>query len=374
MRPSGIAAFVIALSIGCGVAAADEFVFEPTFLRGTLDNRAVRLEALVVKRVGETERLPVALITHGKPASANEMLDWKAEDLSGPARDFARRGWLAVVVMRRGFGQSDGPMPAPVSCASTGFVERLNADADDLQLAIEAIVKRPDADPDRVIAIGGSAGGAAVVALAARNPKNLRGAISVSGGLRMLECPKENELVKAFTEYGVSSRVPSIWLYAKNDTFFGPELVTRLHSGFLDGGGDVKLVHFDKIGEDGHSMFGSATGRLRWLTEVDSFLRYHKLPAPPRGERITELMRILKIDRNQREFLETYLAAPTYKAMAQAPGGRLWIQYGGGSAASVRALALDGCKERFKAAEACRLVMENDAWSGPEESGDGSSP
>jgi dienelactone hydrolase len=273
--------------------------------------------------------------------------------------------------MRRGFGQSDGPMPAQVSCDTTSFIERLNADADDLQAAIEAIARRPDADPDRVIAIGGSAGGAAVVALAARNPKNLRGVVSVSGGLRMANCPKENELVKAYTEYGASSRVPSIWVYAKNDSFFGAELVTRLHSGFLDGGGDVKLVHFDKIGDDGHTMFGSATGRLRWLMEVDAFLRYHKLPAPPRGERVTELLKILKVDRNQREFLETYLAAPTYKAMAQGPNGRLWIQYGGGTSAAVRKLALDGCKERFKTTEPCRLVMENDAWIGAEESGSG---
>jgi len=139
-----------------------------------------------------------------------------------------------------------------------------------------------------------------------------------------------------------------------------------MHAGFLDGGGDVKLVHYDKLGEDGHDMFMSAVGRLRWLTEMDAFLRFRKLPATPRGERVSELMKLLKFDRNQRGFLENYLAAPTYKAMAQAPEGKVWVQYGAGASNTVRKSALDGCRARFKISEPCRLVMENDVWIGAE--------
>jgi pimeloyl-ACP methyl ester carboxylesterase len=371
MRPYRLFSLVMTFLAGCSSAYGEEFVVEPTFLRTTINDRAVRLEALVVKLEATTERLPIAIITHGKPAALSDMLDGSSAALAGPARDLAKRGWLAVVVMRRGFGQSDGPMPQPVSCASTSLVERLNADADDLQAAIDAIGKRPDADPERVIAIGGSAGGAAVVALAARNPKNLRGVINISGGLRLLDCPKENELVKAYAEYGAVSRIPNLWVYAKNDTFFGPDLLARMHSAFLDGGGDVKLVQFEKIGEDGHTLFLSAAGRLRWLMEMDSFLRFHKLPATFRGERVSDLMKLLKFDRNQRGFLETYLAAPTYKAMAQSPEGRVWIQYGAGSSTAVRKSARDGCTARFKTGEPCRLVMENDSWIAVEEGGSG---
>ena len=371
MRFPRLPVFLISIFVGCGSvhtdnAHADEFLIEQSFLRTNIDNRAVRLEALIVKSATATEKLPIALITHGKPAALSDMLNWKASDYAGPARDLAKRGWLAVVVMRRGFGQSDGPQPSPVSCGSTSFVERANADADDLQAAYDAIATRPDADPERAIAIGGSAGGVAVVSLAARNPKYLRGVASVSGGLRMVDCPKENELVKLFAEYGAASRVPNLWVYAKNDSFFGPELVTRMHAGFLDGGGDVKLVHYDKLGEDGHDMFMSAVGRLRWLTEMDAFLRFRKLPATPRGERVSELMKLLKFDRNQRGFLENYLAAPTYKAMAQAPEGKVWVQYGAGASNTVRKSALDGCRARFKISEPCRLVMENDVWIGAE--------
>jgi hypothetical protein len=81
----------------------------------------------------------VALIAHGKPMTQGRMSDQHARDYRMQARDLARRGWLAVVVMRRGFGNSDGPQPVPVSCASESLGERFGADADDMQAALEAM-------------------------------------------------------------------------------------------------------------------------------------------------------------------------------------------------------------------------------------------
>jgi dienelactone hydrolase len=350
-------------------AASDEFVVERTFLRTTIENRSVRLEALIMKRSDVTERLPVALITHGKSSHLSDMLGSKAADYAGPARDLARRGWLAVVVMRRGFGQSDGPMAASVSCATTSFADRFAADADDLQGALAAVSKRPDVDPDRAIAIGVSAGGGAVVALGARNPPNLRGVISISGGLRMPDCPKEDVLVNAYKDFGTVSRVPNLWIYAKNDSFFGPDLVGRMQSVFLDGGGDVRLVMYENFGNDGHSLFTAAAGKLQWLMEMDAFLRFHGLPAAGR-DRAVELMKLLKLESRQRGFVDRYVAAPTYKVMVQTPDGKHhFTQFGAPSLEGARKAALAACAQKYKASEPCRVVMENDAWLGREADG-----
>ena len=347
-------------------APPDEFVIERTFFRATIQNRAVRLEGLVVRRSDLTEKLPIALITHGKSSHLADMLESKASDYSGPARDLARRGYLAVVVMRRGFGQSDGPMAASVSCATTSFADRFAADADDLQGALDAVSKRPDADPTRVIAIGVSAGGAAVAALAARNPDNLRGVISISGGLRMPDCPKEDVLVNAYKDFGLASRVPNLWIYAKNDSFFSPALVERMQSAFLDGGGDVKLVMYEKFGNDGHTLFNTGAGKLQWLMEMDAFLRFHGLPAA-RRERVAELMKLLRLEDRQRSFLDRYLAAPTWKVMVQTPDRKQhFTNFGAGTLEAARKGALDACTQRSKVTEPCRIVMENDAWLGEE--------
>jgi dienelactone hydrolase len=342
----------------------DEFVIERTFFRTTIGNRTVRLEGLVVKRSDLTDKLPIALITHGKSSHHLDMLESKAAHYAGPARDLARRGYLSVVVMRRGFGQSDGPMAATVSCATTSFVDRFAADADDLQGALAAVSKRPDADPTRAIAIGVSAGGAAVVAFGARNPPGLRGVISISGGLRMPDCPKEDVLVNAYKDFGAASRVPNLWLYAKNDSFFGPELVERMQSAFLDGGGDVKVVLYEKFGNDGHSLFTAAAGKLQWLMEMDAFLRFHGLPAAAR-DRTVELMKLLKLQSRQRGFLDRYVAAPTYKVLVQTPDGKHhFTQFGASTLDGARKAALASCAQRSKAVEPCRVVMENDAWLG----------
>ncbi|MGD9919985.1 MAG: dienelactone hydrolase family protein [Pseudorhodoplanes sp.] len=362
-----IALFGLALLAPAALAqaAAEEFAVERVFFRATLENRSVRLEGLIVKRSDLAGRkLPVALITHGKSSHLTDMLESKASDYIGPARDLARRGWLAVVVMRRGFGQSDGPMAAAVSCSTTSFADRFAADADDLEGALTAVTRRPDADPSRAIAIGVSAGGAAVVALAARNPKNLRGVISISGGLRMPDCPKEDVLVNAFRDFGLVSRIPNLWIYARNDSFFGPELVERLQTVFLDGGGDIKLVMYPKFGKDGHSLFNAAAGKLQWLMEMDAFLRFHGLPAA-RRDHIADLMKLLRLESRQRGFLDRYLAAPTYKVMAQtADGKHHFTQFGAGSLDVARKAALKACEDRYKSADPCRIVMENDAWLG----------
>ena len=92
--------------------------------------------------------------------------------LQRQARDLAQRGYFAVVLIRRGFGN---PMASPAfrvearTVAASPMSQRLlDATADDLGATLAAISERPDADPERVILIGQSAAGPGVLALAAR--------------------------------------------------------------------------------------------------------------------------------------------------------------------------------------------------------------
>ncbi|MGT2465889.1 dienelactone hydrolase family protein [Mesorhizobium atlanticum] len=128
---------------------------------------------------------------------------------SSPARDLAIRGWLAVVVIRRGYGRSDGSIPAD-GCKKPHVKQDLDLAADDLQAAIDVLKNRPDVDASRIVAIGGSTGGATAIALGARNPPSLVGVVSVSGGLRLNCAGWEDELLKAYKEYGATSHVPNL--------------------------------------------------------------------------------------------------------------------------------------------------------------------
>jgi hypothetical protein len=90
-----IPAFVLSLVVLLQAAAAfaqDDLRDEAGFLRVTVGGRVVRLETLTVKRTDATGRLPIALITHGKPTTDGRAL------ISGPAITRGRRATLRAAV------------------------------------------------------------------------------------------------------------------------------------------------------------------------------------------------------------------------------------------------------------------------------------
>jgi dienelactone hydrolase len=363
MRVIATLLMLVTLVAANSAKAQGDLVEDAGFMRVAIGSKVVRLEALTVKPTGTTGRLPIALFAHGKTGTQERMSEQHPQDYIGQARDLARRGWLAVVVMRRGFGRSDGPLSANLSCMSNSFLERLEGDADDLAATLNAVARRPDADPARIIVIGESAGGAAATALSARNPPGLMAVINVSGGVRFEECPKEEELVAAFRHYGALSRVASLWIYAKNDSSFRPDLVARMHAAFQEGGGNARLAMLEPDGQEGHAIFATATGRAKWLAEMDGQLRALKLPTWTAAE-ASALMQKLRVNERARAFAEGYIAAPSAKALAREKGGNyLGEGYGGPTMEQARQSALEHC---LQVKPACEIILENDHWLAPE--------
>jgi pimeloyl-ACP methyl ester carboxylesterase len=158
-------------------------------------SRTYRLEAAIVRPANAAGRLPVALITHGKQRDVSEMARMRAEQMLPQARDLAHRGYLAVAVVRRGFGRSDGtPGVAEnakyVKCSVADLTRYFDVEADQLEGALRAVMARPDADPARAIAISSSVGGGVMLALAARKPPGLLAAVNIAGGVRLTDAQR----------------------------------------------------------------------------------------------------------------------------------------------------------------------------------------
>ncbi|HEV7259756.1 MAG TPA: alpha/beta hydrolase [Bosea sp. (in: a-proteobacteria)] len=340
------------------VQAQEPLRQEDTFLRIKVDRRDVRLEALIVRPETEQGRLPLALITHGKSSSSISMGDLRASSYATVARDFARRGWLAAVVMRRGFGQSDGPFPGSSSCEKLDLGQRFNTDADELEGALKALQLRDDVDPERAIAIGESAGGAAVLALAQRKPAGLRGVVNVAGGLNIENCVDkgQNALVDVVKTWQKPGAPPQLWIYARNDELFPPSLVDRMRAAALDGGGDVRFVDLAEIKPKGHLIFRHGQARFVWLREMDASLRAWKLPTWS-PQRARELYAKLGLTTRAESF-ERYFAAPGEKAMALSPG-RKQFHYWFGTTSLDRAKE-NALRDCAKTATDCVVAFEND--------------
>lgn len=350
-----LAAFTC-LSIGQAVARSG-MAIEDTFMKVRIKGSVYRLNVLIVSPSGGG-RKPVALLTHGKPLGQLRMSATSAARYLPIARDFAWRGYVAVVVVRRGFGRSDGPMPVTLGCSATDLMPRFESAADDLEAVIRELARRPDVDTNRILALGASAGGAAVTALAARNVLGLKAVVNISGGLSFPKCPKENELVRAYGDYGKRARIPSLWIYSANDRLFPASLVDRMHEAYLDGGGDVQRQRVGKFASDGHALFSSRGGRRIWLQHLDGFLRSRELPTWDL-DNVRDNMKQIGMNAGSRVAMETYLSLPGVKAMAYSPSAkRVLAYYGRNNLEVVRSRAYRTCAQRTGNSD-CRIVMEN---------------
>lgn len=94
-------------------------------------------------------------------------------------------------------------------------------------------------DASGMIAVGVSAGGFATVALTSDPPAGLAAAISFAGsrGSRAdNDVCDQDALVREFAALGRTSRIPMLWIYARNDKFFWPDLAHRMHAAFAGAG------------------------------------------------------------------------------------------------------------------------------------------
>ena len=344
----------------------NELLEERTFLTVQNDKGRFRLEALVVKPAKADGRLPIALITHGKNAKAAENQALRADMMLPQARDFAARGWLAVVVLRRGYGQSDG-LPgvsrgaAYMACENADLARGFEVEADDLDGALKVVAARPDADGSRAIAIGQSLGGGVVLAFAARRPAGLLGVVNVSGGAWRTNgegnvC-QHADLVAAMATLGARTRIPTLWLYAENDSLFPPELVTRMRDAYAASGGRAELRMFPPVVHDGHRLFADFGGRVKWLRAVDGFLQTHGMPNANLA-RAEMVMSTTKLAARARPVVEEYLSTPAPKLLVATPSGAgaYWVA-NPNDIEGARKRLLTNCRE--KSGAECTVVMEN---------------
>ncbi len=323
-----------ALSQTAGPAAVPNhpgLIEETTFLTAKSDSGTYRLEALVVRSATAKGRLPVALLTHGKPRLPAEMAKIRGPLMAPQARDLAHRGYLAVAVVRRGYGQSGG---TPGRAANAGFANCNQADlrryfsveADDLDGALRAIANRADADGTQAIAIGASVGGGAVLALAARNPPGLKAAVNLAGAMRItdehgkLTCPQDMPIA-ALASFGSQTKTPTLWIYSENDGNFGPEAARKAHAAYIAQGGVAELKIVPSLQPaDGHNVFELPPGRQHWLAAIDPFLRAHQLSTWS-AQQMKTVMQQFKISANRSQWLDGYFSLYTPKVLAQAPNG-----------------------------------------------------
>jgi dienelactone hydrolase len=251
----------------------------------------VPMLAYVIRPSGDGPN-PLVVMNHGVSLDPTERSYFPLIEFREAAVWFARRGHVVVAPIRSGYGLTG------IEIAERGifnvFFSGVGRCSDpqfrDAGLAVAAMdgwvidymTRQPFVEREKVIIVGQSGGGWGAIALASQNPASVRAIITFAAGRggRVDGKPNNNcapdRLVETTAEFGRTARVPMLWIYTENDTYFGPALSQRMATAFQAGGANLEYHLLPPFGNDGHFLIDSADGVRIWAPLVDDFLTRHR--------------------------------------------------------------------------------------------------
>jgi dienelactone hydrolase len=246
--------------------------------------------AYVGRPVGDGP-FPLVVMNHGVSLNQRERGFFPIVEFRDAAMSFARRGYMVVAPSGSGYGAAalDDPERGLYSVFYSKIGSCDNPNFHDAGLAmalidkwiIDYMTEQKLIVPDKTIVVGQSAGGWAALALSSKNLPEIRAIIIFAAGRggRVGGKPNNNcapdRLVAATADLGHTARVPMLWIYIENDTFFGPALSKRMHEAYTGAGGNAEYHLLPPFGNDGHFLITSPDSIPLWAPLVGPFLEKH---------------------------------------------------------------------------------------------------
>jgi dienelactone hydrolase len=221
----------------------------------------------------------LAVINHSSEQDPDRRALMPPPSYPGVTEWFLARGYAVLLPERPGHGRTGGPyIEDQGPCENADFVAAGKGAADSIAAAIAYITTDKSVRRDGIVVVGNSAGGWGALALAARNPRGVKAIVNFSGGRgghdrnRPLRNCSPERLVAAAAVFGRTARVPTLWLYAANDTYFPPELSGGMADAFRKAGGAVEYHLLPAIPGEGHALIQAPASAPTWRPFLASFL------------------------------------------------------------------------------------------------------
>jgi dienelactone hydrolase len=233
---------------------------------------------VTVFRDDAREKSPFLILNHGRGGNAASRQKLGRVRYAENAAWFVARGFAVFVPTRVGYGVTGGPdLDNTGPCDRRDFPRGFEGAAAQSIAVIRHARSQPFVDAQRGVLVGQSFGGAATVALAAKEIDGVKGAINFAGGGggnpdKSPEKPCSAErLAETLAGYGKAARVPMLWLYSENDRYWGRDAPRAWFERYNAQGGDARFVQLPPSGTDGHSSF--TANREAWTPHVEAFLK-----------------------------------------------------------------------------------------------------
>lgn len=223
---------------------------------------------------------PLAVLNHGSTQSEIQRRRWPAPKFPELAPWFVARGYVVAMPQRPGHGATGGPyLEDQNGCENADYLTSGNNTAASIVAAIDFMTAQPFVRRSGVIVVGQSAGAWGALALASSNLRRLKAVINFAGGRggRVNNRPNKNcapdRLVATAGRFGRKARVPTLWIYTVNDSYFAPALSKRMADAYARAGGRVEYHLLPQFGSDGHELATSQAGKALWAPVVERFLK-----------------------------------------------------------------------------------------------------
>jgi dienelactone hydrolase len=238
----------------------------------------VDMRTLVFRPRGEGP-FPLAVINHGSTQDAESRTSAPMQEFEALTAWFVRRGYAVAIPERPGHGRTGGPyLEDQGDCAEADYRRSGLATAASIEVAIAYLTAQPFVRKNDVIVVGQSAGGWGALALASQNPPGVRAVINFAGGRGGRSYDQSNNncapdrLIAALRVFGQTARVPTLWIYTENDSYFPPDLSRRMAEEFGLAGGSVEYHLLPAFGTEGHVLAESRDTAHIWGPTLDAFL------------------------------------------------------------------------------------------------------
>jgi dienelactone hydrolase len=237
---------------------------------------------------------PVVVFSHGRAHGQAARDALRLGVGHEQVRYWLAKGVAVVAPIRPGYGATGGGNPEDSDsridsagrCAGKpDFGRALEASTPTVIDTLAWLRTQPWADAKRVLLVGQSVGGITTIAAGARRPEGVVGLVDFAGGIggNPEHAPGHScdpgQVLELYARYGRTTTLPSLWMYASNDQYWGFDEPLRWHEAFAKGGSHATFVHAAPVPDgDGHGL--SRHAQALWAPALDKFLADIGFPGP----------------------------------------------------------------------------------------------
>lgn len=223
---------------------------------------------------------PLAIIAHATTQNALRRAQMPQPEYHALASWLVSRGYAVLVPERPGHGATGGRyLEDQGGCDDADYLGAGRATAESIALAMNEMRKQPFIRSDGTIIVGHSAGGWGALAMAGANPKGVAAIVAFAPGRGGHANDRPNDvcapqrLIAAAATFGKTAHVPVIWLVARNDSYFSPDLSHRLADALRVGGAKVDFRELPDFRSEGHWLAESTGGDDIYGAALDKALK-----------------------------------------------------------------------------------------------------